>query len=605
MKSVLFWKIIGAGLGGLWIFMTGGALRLFWERGGADFMKKKIFAGVLAAGLLSCMAPAMAAPLPAGAQDALNNNAGVQLNQTLDYIERARVEQQIEEDRARARAQVEGTAAPEQVQQGEVLTFTLNKLETDASSVLTDAELDEIASAYVGKEIAVSDLYAIVGKINELYTAKGFLTCRAFLQPQTIKDGTVKITLIEGRTGNESVLNNKTTKAKYITNRLHLREGEVANINELNKDLLIFNATNDTQLRLVMQQGEKPGTTDYVIEAYEPKKQNWTVFTDNAGSYSTGAWRGGLFYTDRSLTKVRDGLTVGFIGSEGTKAASLQYSRSVGRSGAKLNFSYSTNGVRQVRNNKESEVRGHAQAFNLAYVQPWFINAKTRTEASLEYSHQTSASDFLAHTGGGARVNIADDTVDDVILGFAMTNYGKTHVLYQKHSYVRGHSKSSPTAFADSSKTYGYYKSTGLYQKAFKHGQLISSRFEAQWSGSDGVVSARQFYLGGMNSVRGYKENYLGGDSGFFWNAEYTVPLSKDRKTNGFVFWDCGRVYGESAESNGAERVISSMGLGVKSTALKNTYATLLIGFPMHRDFATKAERVSAARVNFMVSYQF
>ena len=69
----------------------------------------------------------------------------------------------------------------------------------------------------------------------------------------------------------------------------------MANINTLNKDLLIFNATNDVQLRLVMQPGKAPGTTDYVIEAYEPKKQNWTVFTDNAGSYSTGEWRGGLF----------------------------------------------------------------------------------------------------------------------------------------------------------------------------------------------------------------------------------------------------------------------------------------------------------------------
>mgnify|MGYP007127280919 CR=1 FL=1 len=41
---------------------------------------------------------------------------------------------------------------------------------------------------------------------------------------------------------------------------------------ELNDDLLRFNATNDVQLRITMHAGAEPGTTDYVISAYEPQK---------------------------------------------------------------------------------------------------------------------------------------------------------------------------------------------------------------------------------------------------------------------------------------------------------------------------------------------
>lgn len=570
-------------------------------------MNRKLLTGAVLTGWMLGLTPAMAAPptpTPGELAAARSANPGVQLNQTLDYMERMRVEQQIEEDKARGRSAVEGIETQKPAEQDIAVSFKLNKLETDPSRVLTDQELDAITTEYIGKEVSVSDLYKIVERINELYTQKGYLTCRAFLQPQTIQEGRVKITLIEGKTGDTMVNGNRTTKEKYITNRLHLREGEVANINTLNKDLLIFNATNDVQLRLVMQPGKAPGTTDYVIEAYEPKKQNWTVFTDNAGSYSTGEWRGGLFYNERSLTKVRDSLSVGFIGSEGTKAGSLQYSRPVGRSGSKLNFSYSLNSVKQTKNNSKSEVNGHASSFDVVYIQPLVINAKARSEMSLEYNRQKSSSDFLAHTAN-VRFNIADDTIDDVSLAFAMTNYGKSHVFYQKHSAVFGHSKSSPSAFPSSSQSYGCYKFTGLYEKAYKHGQLISSRLDAQWSGKDNIVSARQFYIGGMNSVRGYKENYMGGDSGLFWNMEYTVPLTKDRKTNGFVFFDLGRVCGESAESNGDDRDLSSIGFGVKSTALKDTYTNLLFGIPLRRTFNAKAERVSAVRVNFLVSYQF
>lgn len=562
-------------------------------------MKKKL-TGMLLAGWILGMPNTMAAPSIPGA----GADAGVQLNQTMDYLERMRVQQQIEDDIARNGAQIEGVEAPAPSEQDMDISFQLNRLETDPSQVLTDAELDAIAADYIGKKVTVSDLYKIVDRINELYTNKGFLTCRAFLQPQTIEGGHVKITLIEGKTGTEKVINNQSTKEEYITNRLHLREGEVANINTLNKDLLLFNATNDVQLRIVMEPGKQEGTTDYIIEAYEPKRENWTLFTDNAGSYSTGEWRGGLFYNQRSLTKIRDSLTLGLIGSNGTNAGSLLYSRPVGRSGAKLNFSYSSNGVKQTRNNALTEVNGHASSFSLGYVQPLAINTKLRTELSLDYNHQQSASDFLVHNSD-VRFNIANDTIDDVSIGFAMTNYGTSHVFYQKHSLVLGRSKSSPAAFPSFSKSYQYYKLTGLYQKSYKGGQLLSSRLDAQWSGRDNIVSARQFFIGGMNSVRGYKENYMGGDSGIFWNLEYSVPLTKDRKTSSYFFFDMGRIFGESAESNGEDRDLSSIGFGVKSTAWKNTYVNLSLGIPLKRNFAAKAEKVSSFRVNFMVSYQF
>ena len=120
---------------------------------------------------------------------------------------------------------------------------------------------------------------------------------------------------------------NKYTKSKYISKRMSLKQGEVANINKLNDDLLRFNAANDVQLRISLQAGSEPGTTDYVISAYEPQNITWTVYSDNAGSDTSGEYRGGLFFTDRSLTGVRDALTLNTMLSDGTKSFGLGYSR--------------------------------------------------------------------------------------------------------------------------------------------------------------------------------------------------------------------------------------------------------------------------------------
>ena len=555
-------------------------------------MHKKHIASLITLACLSLSNVALAAP-----DNRIANDAGIQMNRMRNYLERERVNRQIAEDRAAAKNKVESEAA-KQTAPGEVITFELKKIVTDPSAVLTDAELDTIIKPYEGKQVQLNDIYAIVDKINALYNDKGYVTCRAFLPPQTITDGTVKLLLVEGRTGSTIVNNNKYTKTKYITNRMHLAKGEIANIKQLNKDLLLFNATNSTQLRIMMKAGTEPGTTDYEITAYEPMRDTWTIFEDNAGSDTSGEYRTGLFFNTKSLSGHCDALSLGTVISEGTKAANVMYSRSLGRSGTKMNLMYSTNAVEVVKGDYEDMIKGHANSYAIGFTQPIVVNETTRTELSLDYNRQNSKTDFMP---AGTRFNIVDDSVQDFSLGFAMTNYGSSHVLYQKHSYVRGYSESTPDMSAQNSQNFGFYKFNAMYQKLYKAGQMWSLRADAQWSGSEGMVSSRQFYMGGMYSVRGYKENYLGGDSGFTFSAEYAVPVI-NRNTNAFTFFDYGHVYG-NGQSDDQHNVLSSVGLGIRSTINQYCSASLILGIPLQREFS--AEKVSKTRLHFIVSGQF
>lgn len=555
-------------------------------------MHKKHIASLITLACLSLSNVALAAP-----DNRIANDAGIQMNRMRNYLERERVNRQIAEDRAAAKNKVESEAA-KQTAPGEVITFELKKIVTDASAVLTDAELDAIIKPYEGKQVQLNDIYAIVDKINALYNDKGYVTCRAFLPPQTITDGTVKLLLVEGRTGSTIVNNNKYTKTKYITNRMHLAKGEIANIKQLNKDLLLFNATNSTQLRIMMKAGTEPGTTDYEITAYEPMRDTWTIFEDNAGSDTSGQYRTGLFFNTKSLSGHCDALSLGTVISEGTKAANVMYSRSLGRSGTKMNLMYSTNAVEVVKGDYEDMIKGHANSYAIGFTQPILVNETTRTELSLDYNRQNSKTDFMP---AGTRFNIVDDSVQDFSLGFAMTNYGASHVFYQKHSYVRGYSESTPDMSAQKSQNFGFYKFNAMYQKLYKAGQMWNLRADAQWSGSEGMVSSRQFYMGGMYSVRGYKENYLGGDSGFTFSAEYAVPVI-NKNTSAFTFFDYGHVHG-NGQSDDQHNVLSSVGLGIRSTINQYCSASLVLGIPLQREFS--AEQVSKTRLHFIVNGQF
>ena len=100
-------------------------------------------------------------------------------------------------------------------------------------------------------------------------------------------------------------------------------------------------------------------------------------------------------------------------------------------------------------------------------------------------------------------------------------------------------------------------------------------------NGGDSIPPFERFYLGGMNSVRGYKERSIsplyddkdasqgydegeekGGNKSFFFNAEYLIPLHKEMGLLGLVFFDCGNAWDE--DENIDFDLYKSVGAGVR-----------------------------------------
>lgn len=100
-------------------------------------------------------------------------------------------------------------------------------------------------------------------------------------------------------------------------------------------------------------------------------------------------------------------------------------------------------------------------------------------------------------------------------------------------------------------------------------------------NGSDEIPPFERFYLGGMNSVRGYEERTIsplyddkdasegydegdekGGNKSFFFNAEYLVPIHKEMGILGLVFFDTGNAWDDD-ESVDFD-LYSSVGAGVR-----------------------------------------
>lgn len=516
--------------------------------------------------------------------------AGMQMERDRRDIEREQVREQIAEDEAARKSQVEQGEASSSENADTEIHFELKKVEWNPSAILTQEELQAVTEAYIGRQITAKDLLEMTDKITALYREKGYMTCGAVLN-RRIHDGVAKVRLVEGRTENVSVSGNRSTRENYITGRLGLKPGEIANIAKLNKDLRWFHGTNDIQLRVVIKPGAAEGTTDYEIIALEPQNQTVTLYLDNDGYDNSGRWRQGIFYAMRSLSGYRDALRGSFIRSQGTKAWTMGYSIPLSQRGMRLDLNYSGNRTKITNGElKKLGVRGKAQSFSLNWRVPFYITAHSRHETGLQYIYQTSKTDW-----GYGSVSWTDDKINRVIPYVSFTHYGNSSVFYHKHSFVFAKRRD----IDGNSDSANLYRLSSFWQKRYGGGQFWQARLEGQWSSEDNLASSDRFFIGGVTSVRGYEEGFIGGPKGMTANLEYHVPLDKARRFSLFPFVDWGTISGVTGMEH---RTLLSAGLGLEAR-YKQLYSTLSVGFPIKKDFYETS--VDSTRVDFSLSATF
>lgn len=500
------------------------------------------------------------------------NDAGAQLNQTWNYFEQQWLQQELQDNQKKRQDAIDNQMKKDkEADKTAAVSFTLKQIIFDSSDVFKAGELDKLAASYIGKAITLQDLQKLIDEINDLYQKKGYVVCRAYLPQQTIHEGVLHVSLIEGKTGNINVEGNKSTRKDYITNRLPLQHGMVSNLNDLTDQVQWFNSTNDVQLHVKLQPGTATGTTDYVITANEPSREHFYVTADTAGSASTGIWREGVGWYSRSLSGVRDSLNVSFLRSDGMKNGSVQYVVPISDRGTKLGLQYSNNSIK-IKDflSTDTDMTGHSTLYGFTLMQPLMMTINNRWNADLEWTHQHSQNDWESF-------HWTDDTIKKWTFSVSGTHYGKNTVFYHRHSYSIGNWED----IGEDKTDYGFYSVTALGQKVLGNRQYLTVRLNGQISNSNQLPSANQFYIGGMASVRGYKENILGGESGYSLNVEYAVP---DRpQTEWLWFADVGEVYGDSTYD---DHMLASMGMGYRARMGNWGNGTIALGIPLKRNLS-------------------
>lgn len=531
---------------------------------------KKITTGLIIPLTLLCLSSSVLAHTmpPAG-----YNPSGFELKQAGDTFEYYRLSEKVESKPSPEGTVIDKTTQPpEQPPAGTTRVF-ISRIAVDASDILTVEEIQAITASYENREISISELHEVIGKINELYKNKNYITAKAMLPQQTIKDGVVRIQLVEGRLGELLLSGNKFTQDTFLFDRINLIKGSLVRLDSLEQQLTRFNMINDVRLRAELKPGAAFGTTDIVLIAQEPENEQFFLFSDNAGSKNTGRYRYGFSWTNRSLTGNRDTINLMPVWSKGTFAGSFSYSVPVNDSG-RLAISYARNRIDILSGAyAHLNIEGYSSDLGLSYSQTQSVRAGFKTEHSFQVDAKKSETLFDG-------TKILDTDVKTFGYGYTLQANSNKKAVYVRHDITRGYADS-----AGQRQHFIKYSLSAVRQQALTDGVMQTIRLSGQVTPDENLPTVEQFSLGGMSSVRGYADGLLLGDKGYLLSAEWSKPLSE--KTTGLIFIDHGGAfpYKGNNQSIDSDDFLTSCGMGITHKFLSEHVVKLALGLPLQHQY--------------------
>ncbi len=398
------------------------------------------------------------------------------------------------------------------------------------ADTLPQIEIEEAIYQFLGPNKSADDVEKARAALEKAYHDKGFQTVSVAVPQQNVQGGVVTLKVTELKVGRLRVKNSRYFDLGRIKGGApSLKEGTVPNFGEVTKDIVSLNQWPDRRITPALRAGVTPGTVDVDLNVEDKSPFHASIEVNNRQSPSTTA----------------------------TRLSSTVHYDNLWQLGHSLSFTYQ---VAPERPHDAEVFSGSylARVPDVDWLNLLFYGVKSSSNvASVGGTNIVGPGeivggravmtlptrDGLFHTlSVGLDYKHFDQTVRIGLDGFSspvtyypvVASYGAT---FQNETFTTQfnagitynlRTPSSPWDEFDNKRTYASASFTHLnldvsHTHELTEGFQVYAKVQGQLA--DGpLVSSEQFSLGGLDTVRGYLESEVLGDSGVAGNLELRSP---------------------------------------------------------------------------------
>ena len=410
--------------------------------------------------------------------------------------------------------------------------FPVNTITLTGNTIFTTTALHNLIAGSEGKTLTLVDLNKLAATISEYYHSHGYSLAQAFIPPQKIENGAVKISIMEARYGKVVLDNHSRVKDPLLVATLSpLQSGNLIEQNQMDHVLLLLSDIPGEVTHAVIKPGDAVGTSDLLVNTTSVPTLNGNVSADDYGNRYTG--RGRLGGTLNYIDPLHHGdiLSVSVLTSgSDMNYGRVSYDTLLNGVGTRVGGSYSA--LHYILGDTLSALNGHgtAELASLWAKQPLVRSPNVNVNVQAQYDNKqlddqidTSNINTKRHLNNGT-LSVSGDYRDATFAGSVSTwNVGVTagNVGYDDAT--------AQATDAATAKTQGSFIK-GLLTLARLQGldntNSLYASMSGQWSNAN-LDSAEQMVAGGAYTVRGYDVGVLSGDSGTLETVEYRHDFLK------------------------------------------------------------------------------
>jgi len=482
--------------------------------------------------------------------------------------------------------------------------FKLRSISVEGANTLSGEAISDAYKSYVGKTVSQADLVAIADAITELYRTAGYVLSRAIVPPQDIKNGRIRVKVIEGHIA-ELVLKGEGADKFGVRKLLsRITEERPTQLKTLERQLLLANDTPGVRVAdtAFEEIGKTSGKFRLIVWI-----QTWNIYTalgfDNQATAAVGPLEAFATVGLNSYLVPGDVLNLNASSTPASmrefRYGQISYSAPVGTDGVRLGYNvlYSNvapGDIRQQVNDHTETVTYEAKA---SFV-PWETRKSSLWLTGIfGFSNSSERDDFsgMIYNDHLRYLSLtADFKLQDNFSGWNFLS-----VTGRQGLGIMGASQRDDDFISRA----GASPNFSLVNFAFARVQQLSDVFSmkvsasGQWASGPLLIS-QQFYLGDA----AYGPGFYSGDSGIAVYGELrfdqAVSNSILKSYQLYGFFDKGAVW--SFNNDGQVLSIASAGAGVRFFLADDWQAGVGFAVPVHA--GTTANDVNATRFLFTLA---
>jgi len=407
--------------------------------------------------------------------------------------------------------------------------FVLRVIKVEGNTALDEPSIEKITAAYIGKPISIADLEEIRRQLTLLYVDRGYINSGFTIPDQNVQNGAIVFRAVEGRVTGIELSGTEHFDPEFFRARLERGLTIPFNVADMERQQqILLQDPLVRRLNIELLPSLVPGEARAHADVLEGSPYSAVMQIANNQSPTVGEIRGQLQGSAANILGFGDILSAQYGRSQGINDGAIAYSLPILSDDTRISLRYDINGTVVVTPALSPlHVTSNYNSLALGLSRPVYRTAEQNLTL-----------------GGSLERREAQTFLLNMPFSFtAGSNNGKTNVtalrLYQDFL-----DRDAEHAFAlRSTLSFGLHALGATVTSTPPTGKFFSWLGQAQyvrrvyqdWDAvirSDLQLSDRplfpieQFALGGIDTVRGYRQFLTVTDNAFFASGELRIPVT-------------------------------------------------------------------------------